>query len=297
MHTELTIAVLTGLGGMLGWGLADLFAKKTIDEIGDVVSLVLAHIVGTAVIGIVLVMRLAGGYSIGLPEDAAAWAGLAFFGVLQAIVYLLVYIGFGKGQVSVLNPVFASFSGLTALISVLFLGEAISGQLALSLVIVFSGILLLNTDPSAFRERRIRFLRVPGFREVGLATLLAAIWTLGWNSFVSGRDWLSYAGLMYVFMTIALLAYAWMRRTPLRVKKKGIWKYLLAIGVCEVGAYTAISWGYSATGLTSVVALLSGAFSLPTIALARVVLKERAAHLHVIAGIVIVIGIALVAVL
>jgi hypothetical protein len=28
MHSELGIAVLTGLGGMVGWGLADLFAKK-----------------------------------------------------------------------------------------------------------------------------------------------------------------------------------------------------------------------------------------------------------------------------
>jgi drug/metabolite transporter (DMT)-like permease len=297
MQTELLLAVLAGLGGMLGWGLADLFAKKTIDEIGDVVSLVLAHIIGTAVIAAVLVVNLIGGGSFAIPSDAATWAGLAFFGVLQGLVYLLVYIGFGKGQVSILNPVFASFTGLVALISVLFLGEALSGQLAFALVIIFFGIMLLNSDPSAFMERRIRFLRVPGFREVALATVFAAIWTLGWNSFVGGKGWLSYAVLMYVFMTIALLAYAWMRRIPLKVGNPGMWKYLLLIGVCEVGAYVAISWGYSATGLTSVVALLSGAFSLPTIALARVVLKERASHLHVIAGIIIVIGIAFVAML
>jgi len=40
MQQELLIAVLAGLGGMFGWGFADFFAKKTIDEIGSVASLV-----------------------------------------------------------------------------------------------------------------------------------------------------------------------------------------------------------------------------------------------------------------
>ena len=44
MQPELVLAGLAGLGGMMGWGLADFFAKKTIDEIGDVVSLVWAHV-------------------------------------------------------------------------------------------------------------------------------------------------------------------------------------------------------------------------------------------------------------
>ena len=38
MQSDLVIAVLAGFGGMLGWGFADFFAKKTIDEIGDVAS-------------------------------------------------------------------------------------------------------------------------------------------------------------------------------------------------------------------------------------------------------------------
>jgi len=33
MQTELLIAIIAGLGGMFGWGLADFFAKKTIDSI------------------------------------------------------------------------------------------------------------------------------------------------------------------------------------------------------------------------------------------------------------------------
>ena len=52
MQSALTIAVLAGLGGMLGWGAADFFAKKTIDKIGAIASLVWAHIFGTTILAI-----------------------------------------------------------------------------------------------------------------------------------------------------------------------------------------------------------------------------------------------------
>jgi hypothetical protein len=47
MSNSLTAALVAGLGGMLGWGFADFFAKKTIDKIGDLPSLVWAHLFGT----------------------------------------------------------------------------------------------------------------------------------------------------------------------------------------------------------------------------------------------------------
>lgn len=296
MSHELTIAVLTGLGGMLGWGLADFFAKKTIDEIGDIVTLVIAHVFGSAVVIAVAIAAVANGHVFLLPQSSGTWASLAFFGVLQGIVYLLVYIGFGKGQVSVLNPIFASFSGLVALISTLFLGEVLSGQLVMSLVVIFAGILLLNIDIPALRDRRLNFSHVPGFRQIGLATILATIWTLGWKSFITGQDWLMYSMFMYLFMTIALLAFAWLRKIKLTVGKANLWKYLVLIGATEMGAYLSISWGYGATSMTSVVALLSGAFSLPTIVLARAFLKERATRVQLFASILIVAGIVLVSV-
>src|SRR5437763_781229 len=101
MHQELLIAVLAGLGGMLGWGLADFFAKKTIDDIGSVASLAWAHIFGTLIIGAFAVYQMTIlGKNFTVPHDPATWGGLIFFGVLQAIVYLLVYIGFSKGQLA-----------------------------------------------------------------------------------------------------------------------------------------------------------------------------------------------------
>ena len=98
MHQDIIIASLAGLGGMFGWGLADFFAKKTIDEIGDTASLAWGHIFGT--LSLLLMVLYRWGISeqgISLPPDIKTWSLLAVFGIVQAAVYLFVYRGFGKG--------------------------------------------------------------------------------------------------------------------------------------------------------------------------------------------------------
>jgi uncharacterized membrane protein len=294
MQDELIVAIVAGVCGMLGWGLADFFAKITIDKIGDVTSLAWGHIFGTSVLLVAALFRWTnGGEQIAFSPDFQTWLLLLLFGAAQATVYLFVYKGFGKGQIAVLNPIFASFSGLTAILSVLFFKEVVSGYVLLGLAVIFIGIILISTDFAALRARRFSVAHIPGFKEVGLATLLAAFWTLFWDKFLGGQDWLTYTLFMYAFMTIVILLVAKYQRISLAVTKPGMWKFLALIGLCETVAYLAISLGYSATSFTSIVALLSGAFSLPTIILARLFLKESITGLQTIGGIVVVAGIML----
>jgi uncharacterized membrane protein len=278
---------------MLGWGLADFFAKLTIDKVGDLVSLVWAHVFGTLLLLTVALGRWAAvGEGIAVPSSASAWAGLALFGVLQAVVYLLVYRGFGKGQVAVLNPVFASFSGLVAVVSIMALGETASAYKVAALALIFAGILLLSIDRHALG---IRIASTPGFKEVALAAVCAAFWTVGWDRLVAGQDWVTYALLMYAFMTAAVYVFAMIGRVDLGSVAPGVWRLLVLIGAGETLAYLAISLGYANTALTSVVALLSGAFSLPTIVLARVFLRERVGALQTVGSLVVVGGVMVLA--
>ncbi len=297
MHNELLIAVLAGIGGMLGWGLADFFAKKTIDAIGDVVSLVWAHVAGTLVLLLLVLGRFITQGTPFIPHISTPdWGLLVLFGIGQAAVYLFVYKGFGKGQLAVLNPVFASFSGLTALLSMIIYHEVVREHRLLVLGILFVGVLLLSLDFKALATSRPRLTHVPGLREVGFATILAAFWTLFWDKFI-GADWLSYVFLMYVCMTITMFIVAKLQHVDLRFSKKNMWVLLFLIGFCEIIAYLAVSIGYAKTSMTSVVALLSGAFSLPTIILAYIFLKERVTKLQTVGACVIIIGIVLLALL
>jgi len=292
MPHDLSIALIAGFGGMLGWGFADFFAKKTIDEIGDILTLAWAGVFGTAVFLLAVAYeRLAEGRSISVPHDPLTWAGFAFFGALQAAVYLFVYNGFGKGQVAVLNPIFASFSGIVAVISIGFLGEASSVLKVISLCVIFAGIILTSIDPATLSFRRISFTRVPGMAEVVAGTVLAAVWTLLWDTFVSGQDWLAYALYMFICMTVAVFVYAKAKGLPIRIGGRGVWAFVALIGACETLAYLAISLGYATTSLTSIVALISGAFSVPTIILSRLFLKERPNVLQSAGAILIIAGI------
>lgn len=292
MSSDLFIAVLAGLGGMFGWGLADLFAKKTIDRIGDVQSLAWAGVFGAATFG------LTAGYqtvirdtAFTVPGDVLTWLLLAFFGILQAAVYLFAYKGFGKGQVALLNPIFASFSGLVVLISIFVLGETLDSARLAAVAIIFVGVIALSLDLPAFGARRIAFTRVPGFNEVVIAAILAALWTILWSLFVDGKDAIAYAFWMFMFMTLAVFLWALVQKLPMRVDSRSTWLFLALIGVSETIAYIAITLGYGATDQTSVVAVLSGGFSLPTIILAHYYLGERITKLQWIGCFAIVAGI------
>ncbi|MEJ0041965.1 MAG: hypothetical protein WDM81_07020 [Rhizomicrobium sp.] len=86
-----------------------------------------------------------------------------------------------------------------ALISIVFLGETVTTFNVAALIVLFIGILLISVDLGALRAFRLQAM--PGFYEIAIATVLATIWTLGWNRFVSAKDGLSFAIWMYLAMT------------------------------------------------------------------------------------------------
>jgi drug/metabolite transporter (DMT)-like permease len=295
MNHDLGIAIIAGLGGMIGWGFADFFAKKTVDRLGEIKSLVWAHMFGALIFILATLSQFAiTSHFISIPDTLGAWTGLAFFGVLQMVVYWLVYKAFTQGELVVINPVFASYSGLVALISIVALGEKPSGIVIGALILIFSGVILMNLDPEKLRSRRLKI--IPGLKEAIAAAGLAAVWTLLWNGFISGKNALSFALFMYVFMTLAAYGLARLKRVRLSGVPRNSLRPLVLIGAGEALAYLSISYGFSRTTFTSVVALISGAFSLPAILLAYRFLGERLSRIQAVAVVITLIGIILVSI-
>lgn len=297
MKSELVIAVLAGLGGMIGWGFSEFATKKSVDKIGTISSLVWAHIFGTLLLFFLLLSKVWFSHApVLFPTHPTEWLGILFFGTLQTVVYYFSYKGFEKGEVSVLSPIFASFAGMVALLSVIVFGEIVSGGLVPALVLIFGGVILINLDMNSLRAKRIKIKAVPGLKEILIATILATIWTLGWNKFTGNKDWAVYTTLMFVFMTLSAFILARIKKSNLMEVKKGAWGFLWLIAIGEVVAYLAITLGYASTSYTSIVAILSGASSLPTIVLARIFLKEKMTRTQALASIIIIIGIILLSI-
>ncbi|MBA3758126.1 EamA family transporter [Candidatus Saccharibacteria bacterium] len=276
MTDAIVVAILSGLAGMLGWGLADFFAKKTIDIVGDLATLAWAHIYGVIfLLSIVLIYNRSEHQTLTLPNGFKEFALLGFFGILQAFVYFFAYRAFGKGKLALLNPVFSSYSGIVVLLSTIFFAEVIGVNQLLCLLVIFAGIMSISLDRESLALKKIRLAKISGMKEILIAAILGAVWTVLWGNFVIDKDWLVYAAIMYIFMTITILLICLIQRLKLNVLNAHTWKFFMLIGVSEVIAYVGVSLGYSVTSRTSIIAVLSAAFSVPTVILAHIFLKER----------------------
>jgi drug/metabolite transporter (DMT)-like permease len=291
---HLGLAILAGLGGMVGWGVADFFAKKTIDEVGDVTTLFWGQLLGVVPLGMLFFLKPE------LPQlSGLGWLWLAVLGVWSGLSYIPTYVAFGKGQVSLLSPIFASYAVVVALLSALVLHEGIPAGRWIAFAVVFLGVLLINGDRESLswvlgRKREHARIGIPGLKEILLAICLYSAWLIALDRFVEGRDWVPLLLVIRVFSALSLFCYARVWKIPLRVAKPPAWKYLLLIGLFDVAAFAAVTLGFSETAHASVVAMLSGAFSLPTILLAHLFLKERMTRTQAIGSMVSVGGVVLV---
>lgn len=292
MQQELLIAIFTGLGAMLGWGFADFFAKKTIDQIGDLSTLFWAQFIG---IFPLTALYLVSSDLSNLTLQTSDFFSLMTFGVVGAFSYDILYKAFGKGEVSILSPIFASYAGVVVLLSAFIFGEQIPSFRWLALGIIFLGILTTCINPKGILESFQKTSQVKGLPEVLTALIMFSLWLLFWDRFVAGRSW-----ILILFERIAvaftLLIMANYKKVSLVVNSRQLWKFLVLIGLFDVLAFSLVSVGFSKTSYTSIVAMLSGAFSLPTIILARIFLKEKLSVFQAAGGFIIIAGIIILSV-
>jgi len=290
VNSTLPIALVAGLGSMLGWGTADFFAKKTIDKLGDVQTLFWQQLIGVVPLALLYVVHP---YSPHLHHYD--WLFIILLGAVSGLSYIPLYAGFGKGQLSLLSPVFASYSVVVVLLSIVFLGEALQVGRAIAIVITVAGILLISTD---VKDLRISFRRhafhLVGLPEVVSAMLVYSVWLLFLDRFLDGKQWIFFMLFIRIFSTLAVFLYAQMRKLSLAVVDRSLWKYLAGIGIFDVAAYSFVSYGFSHSQYPSIIAVLSATFSLPTILLAYVFLRERINRQQIAAALVIICEVALI---
>jgi drug/metabolite transporter (DMT)-like permease len=118
-----------------------------------------------------------------------------------------------------------------------------------------------------------------------------SVWLVFLDKFLSGKAWVFYLLIIRCVSAFTLLVYSRSRKKGLNVTNKSLWKFLAVVGVFDVAAFAAVSYGYSHSSYIGVVTVLSATFSLPTMILAYIFLKERATSLQAIASALIIFGI------
>jgi len=268
------IALIAGLTGMLAWGVADFFAKKTIDQIGDIKTLIASQFIGGSFLTIYFLIK-----NLSIPSITLnIFVYILILAVLDSIGYLLLYKAFQKGVMSIVSPIAASAAGFSVIVSFLIFKEKITSSGLMGIILIFLGILVTFTDIKDLKKNLFKSNLKAGVLEALGVMVFLGLWFVLWDNFISGKEWIFWLLILKFLMGILLSIYFYFTSKGENLftgYKPVIW-ILIPVAILDVVAYLGTTWGYSvSSNTTGLITVLSNAYSVPVIILSYIFLKER----------------------
>lgn len=131
--------LLLGLTAALAWGVTDTVATVASRRIGS-----LRATAGTQLTSVVVLTTLMLGTGAALPVDPAVVVLSLACGMVAAVAYVAFFTALLHGPVSVVSPVVSTYGGLTVVLSVLLLGEALAPGQVLGVAVATGGVVLAS---------------------------------------------------------------------------------------------------------------------------------------------------------
>lgn len=275
------IAFIAGLSGMLGWGISDFFAKKTIDKIGDLKTLIGSQLIG----GFFLLI-----YFLLIKGQVPVISGtlllyVSLLAALDGAGYLFLYRAFQKGVVSIVSPIASSAAGFSVIVAIVLFKEQVSFLGLVGVALILLGILITSTDYKDLRKSFSKANLTNGVPEAIISMILLGFWFPLWDRFVGDKEWLFWLIVSKFIMGIMLCIYFYLTNKGNKILSgyRSVIKILIPVAMLDALAYLGTTWGYSVTvNTTSLITVIANAYSLPTIILAYFLLKERVSRQQVI---------------
>lgn len=280
-----------GLIGMLGYGTADFFAKKTINKVGSLKTAFWSQLIGAAILSLYFFIDPT------LPHlTFSLLVAIFIFGFLDALGILLFYRGMEKGQVSIISPFFSSFAVINVLIAVFIFKETLGAAEMLGVALVILGTIFISVKVNIKQMRSLKFLSLSnGLSETALAVVIYGIYFPFWAILVSNQGWLVIIILARMFLVLSLFALMGFQLVRITIPSRELLPGVSPVGFFGAIAALAVSLGLRSS-YTSIVAPISAAFPLPTVILARTFLKERLSVIQTLGVIGIIVGLILISI-
>jgi drug/metabolite transporter (DMT)-like permease len=278
----------------VGWGTADYFAALSARKVGVFRAALL-----TQAFGVVLVL-IPSYQSLPLipqyPQASLAAFGL---GLLNTIVVLSLYKSFEVGKLSLVSPITSCFPALSTLLAVLLLGEIVTQLRALGILLTLGGIVFVTTKSAAGDRISSPTNRKPVLGK-GTEYALVAFVALGVLYFALKVVVADLGSIIPVLLmrfgmgsALVILLVAGKPRLNWTKRYSGLPSLLgliLIVAISDLVAGVSYNLGVQ-EGDVSVVSTISGCYSIVTILLAGMFLRERlklvqwAGVLTIIAGV------------
>lgn len=281
---SLSLGIIFGLITLVCWGAADFFAAKAVRKADLFETLLWSQII-SFICFLLLFFAL-----FQLPIFTWETVKLLFIaGFLSALTFGTLYKGLKIGHVSVITPIVACWSVVTAILSVIFLNEKLTGLQIAGIVFAITGAILTSIKLEDLKKSK----RAKLIMGIEYAIITAVAWGIGFTITAVIVERLGWFLPMFFNKTIVvfyLLIYAGIARKKMAFPRQVI-LWILLIGILEAVAISAYGIGLTHE-YSAVMAPISAAYPMVTIILARIFFREtlgmnqKIGILAVIAGLV-----------
>lgn len=260
-------AILFALISYIGWGTGDIFGTIASRKIGGYSSAFYVFVIGFVLNSLYVPFALADLHRF-TPQVLLLTIILGF---LTPIPLIAFYEGLRVGNAAVVGTIASSFAAVAVLLSVVFLGEKISFNQAIFIIVIFLGVILSSLNLK--QSKGWNFLLDPGIPYAVLAMVLWGVYfafikipikQVGW--FWPGHTSILAFPLIFMFIKI--------RRLKLvKLDKRTLITLLLCSLLTNIGGFSynlAIS-----RGLVALVAPIAGSSVTLFVVLAFLIFKDR----------------------
>lgn len=265
---EIYWGIILGLASASTWGGSDFLAKMVIDRVGTRTTLFYVQTTGVVLIGLSLLI-----FQPDLPYSPRGLGLALLSGILAGSALLCLYRAFAVGAVSVAAPVVTSFSLVTIILAISFLGERLTLLIALGIMLTVAGLASISVKYSELISARKKSL-LPGVPWALLSALL-----FGTSSFLM-KPVVTELGFALPVLTSklcgALIVFLMgANSSPIPPLTRAFpFALLFVVGVLDAGGLLFFAQGVSRE-LVSVVTPLAGIHSAVTVILACWFLQEK----------------------
>ena len=268
------LSILSGIGGMFGWGIYDFLGGVYTKQIGPFRSFFWSQLAGF--ISCLLLLFV---LPISLHIPVLVIILLPIAAILYSAGYLFFFKGFEIGNVSIVAATMNLWAVFTMLFAFIFMGQRLSTIQSVGVITILCGATLASLNWSDIRNRR--FQLSSGVKEAVLGAFFFGIF---WNiSEVISEEigWLLTTLFVKLGIVLFLLFFSLLikRKLDLTQATTKI-KYMVGLmGIIEAGAVAIVNYGLT-IGDAILITPISSALSIVTITLAIIFLKDKVTKLQ-----------------
>jgi len=285
--TLVNLPIAFGLAAALCWGTSDFAAKISADRIGALRTSLFLQYIGSLLLFVMTVQDLSRLWQ--FPMAIYFALGL---GAINAVASYSLFKGFEVGQLIVISPIASSYPALSTILAVLLLNEHVSSIRFAAILAILTGIILVSIQDTRRKIDRQQLAAGVGYAMIAFFAMGFMFFALKWVVSSLG----AFLPVLLVRLMSAAVLTGALILSP-REGRRGNWSRYLpilpVIGVVDTIGNISYNLGILG-GTVSVVSTISGLFSVVSVMLAFVVLKERLTAHQILGLLAILLGVSII---